>query len=193
MQYKKEAVYDKILAAARAEYLQRGFHGGNISTIAENAGVPVGNLYRYFDGKNGVLDAIVKPAYEAVPKLLSELQGVQVLDSLTLQQIMPLLGGKLLDFFEQFGQDILILVDCCEGTRYADFSQEIVQRVAEIVCAKLYPSSCGKSEIVFSNIIAKAFCGSLFDILRQGADREEMLSMTERLFKFYFFEVDKRK
>ena len=60
MQYKKEAVRERILEAARTEYLERGFRGGNISAIAERAGVPVGNLYRYFDGKNGVLDAIVK-------------------------------------------------------------------------------------------------------------------------------------
>ena len=193
MQYKKEAVHDKILSAARAEILRHGFHGGNISVIAERAGVPVGNLYRYFDGKSGVLDAIVKPAYEAVPKVLNELQDVEALNSLTLQQIMPILGGKLLDFFEQFGQEILILVVWCEGTRYDDFSSDITRRVAEVIRAKLYPTACGESEIAFSNIIAKAFCGSLFDILRQGGSREDMLRLTERLLTFYFFEVDKRK
>lgn len=192
MQYKKEAVYDKISEAARKEFLQHGFHGGNISAIAENAGVPVGNLYRYFDGKNGVLDAIVKPAYEAVPKLLSELQVVKVLDSLTLQQMMPLLVGKLLDFFTQFGQDILILVDCCEGTRYEDFAKDIERQVSAVVFAKFYPDSQDSEEAAFAGIIAKSFCGSLFDILRQGAGREEMRRMTERLLTFYFFEVNKR-
>ena len=73
MQYKKESVREKILEAARKEYRRKGFRGGNISTIAENAGVPVGNLYRYFQGKTGVLDAIVKPAYDALPKLMAEL------------------------------------------------------------------------------------------------------------------------
>ena len=80
VQYKKEAVREKILDAARKEYLARGFRGGNIGTIAENAGVPIGNLYRYFEGKTGVLDAIVKPAYDALPKLMAELEQVELLD-----------------------------------------------------------------------------------------------------------------
>ena len=63
MQYKKDTVRDNILDAARKEFLAHGFRGGNISVITKDAGVPVGNLYRYFEGKSGVLDAIVKPAY----------------------------------------------------------------------------------------------------------------------------------
>lgn len=193
MQYKKEAVYDKILDAARKEYLLRGFHGGNISTIAQNAGVPVGNLYRYFNGKSDVLDAIVKPAYEAVPALLGELQQVQGLDSLTLQQIMPQLCGRLFDFFDKFGVDILILVDCCEGTRYEDFAADIERQVSAVVARKLYPDSRDRTDTAFANVIARAFCGALFDVLRQGLSREQMQRVTERLLKFFFFEVDKRK
>lgn len=64
MQYKKKEVSERILQAGRDEYAEKGFRAGNISVIAANSGVPVGNLYRYFDGKMGLLTAIVRPAYK---------------------------------------------------------------------------------------------------------------------------------
>lgn len=193
MQYKKEAVREKILDAARKEYLARGFRGGNIGTIAENAGVPIGNLYRYFEGKTGVLDAIVKPAYDALPKLMEELEQVELLDSVTLSQTMPLLSGGLLDFFDAFGDDMLILLDGCDGTRYEDFSRELFERVGRIIKRKLYPDTQSEEKELFAYSVGKAFCGSLFDVLRLSPDREKKQAFVERLIKFYFFEVDKRK
>ena len=45
MQYKKKEISERILQAGRKEYVEKGYRGGNISTIAEQAGVPVGNLW----------------------------------------------------------------------------------------------------------------------------------------------------
>lgn len=192
MQYKKKDINDRILEAGRNEYAEKGFRAGNISIIAENAGVPVGNLYRYFDGKTGLLDAIVKPAYTQLPDLLKELQRVQVLDAATLGQIMPVLMEKLLDFFDKYGKEIVILADKCQGTRYEDFASDLVRQVSDIVAQKLYPQPSG-NELKMATYIAKAFLNSLFDLLREGFSRTEMQTMTEKLIKFYFYEVDKRK
>ncbi len=193
MQYKKDCVRERILQAARKEYLARGFRGANISAIAENAQVPVGNLYRYFEGKAGVLDAIVRPAYEALPRLMEQLQQVEIIDSATLGQTMPLLSGGLLRFFNAFGDDMLILMDCCDGTRYEDFSKELFKQVSRIFKRKLYPDGADKQEERLTEIVSKAFCNSLFDVLRDGLGYEEKQALLERLLKFYFYEIDKRK
>lgn len=192
MQYKKKNINDKILEAGRNEYAARGYRGGNISTIAENAGVPVGNLYRYFDGKSGLLDAIVKPAYIEVPKMLYELQKVEVLDSVTLEQIMPMLTSKLLDFFTRYGREILILVDNCTTTRYEDFAADIIKQVSDIVLKKLYDKPTEVDEKM-AKAIAKAFMNSLFDLLRLEMSDDERHQMMEKLIKFYFYEVEGRK
>lgn len=193
MQYKKDAVRDKILDAARKEYLAHGFRGANISAIAEKAGVPVGNLYRYFDGKSGVLDAIVKPAYEALPKLFEQTRQVAILNSATLSQVMPLLVGRLLEFFDEYGDDVLILMDCCGGTRYEDFYKYLTGEIASVIKSKLYPEKPAVQEELLSEVIGRAFCGSLFDVVRMRLDSEEKQEMFEKLLKFYFFDVDNRK
>lgn len=193
MQYQKEEVREKILAAAREEYLARGYRGGNIGVIAEKAGVTVGNLYRYFDGKSGLLDAIVKPAYESLPLLIAELQKVEILDSGTLSQTMPMLSGGLLGFFDRFGDNMLILMDGCEGTKYEDFSKELIGRVTHIIKVKLYPGQCTDEDETMAELIGKAFCASLFDVMRMGLPYEQKQKTVEKMLKFYFFEVDKRK
>lgn len=192
MQYKKKEINDRILDAGKQEYAAKGYRAGNISDIAEKAGVPVGNLYRYFDGKAGLLDAIVMPAYSQVPKLLSELQKVQVIDSLTLENIMPLIVEQLLVFFDRFSKEILILVDNCATTRYEDFATDITNQVSEVVEKKLYenPSDMEKR---MAQSISKAFLNSLFDLLRLGLNREDMQKMMFKLIKFYFYEVNSRK
>lgn len=192
MQYKKAEVRDKILDSARKEYLTMGFRGGNISAIAERAGVPVGNLYRYFDGKAGVLDAIVKPVYEALPKLISDLKEIEVLDSGNLSVIMPMITDRLLDFFDIFGDDILILMDCCDGTRYDDFARDLISMVSAVIKSRLYPGERGAEEEILADCAGKAFCISLFDTLRMDLGREQLERIIARLIKFYFYEVDKR-
>lgn len=192
MQYQKAEVRERILAAARKEYLAHGFHGGNISNIAAEAGVPVGNLYRYFKGKEGILDAIVKPAYENLPKLMNDLQQIAISDTLTPSQTMQILGNTLLEFCDAYGDNMLILTDCCRGTRYEDFSDYLNGQVARVLENKLY-GSADDMQTKFVQIVSKAFCGSLFDVLRMHLGHEQKQEMLERNLKFYFYEVDKRK
>lgn len=47
----KGAVRDRILAAARATFSETGFRGTTIPSIAAEAGVSVGLIYRYFESK----------------------------------------------------------------------------------------------------------------------------------------------
>ncbi len=58
-QRRSRATLDRILAAANEEFAAAGLHGVTTTGIAARAGVSVGSLYRFFDGKEAVADAIV--------------------------------------------------------------------------------------------------------------------------------------
>ncbi len=51
---------ERILAAARAELEQRAPAEIRTDDIAKRAGVPVGSIYQYFDGKDGLLAAVAE-------------------------------------------------------------------------------------------------------------------------------------
>lgn len=194
MQYKKQDINEKILQAGREEYFKNGYRAGNISTIAQAAGVPVGNLYRYFDGKSGLLDAIVKPAYLQVPRVITELASVENVSEMSLEQIMPNLIDGLIGLFDTYGKEILILVDKCATTRYDDFAENITKQVAGLIHLKLYGAEDkDESNFILSGLIAKAFINSVFDVLRMELPRDNMTKVMEKILQLYFFEVNKRK
>src|SRR5688572_24113470 len=59
----RPAVHDKreaILAAALELFVERGFWGTAVPEIAERAGVGAGTIYRYFESKEALVNAIYR-------------------------------------------------------------------------------------------------------------------------------------
>lgn len=51
---KREAIF----AAALGLFAERGFHGTSVPEIAQRAGVGAGTIYRYFEGKEALVNAL---------------------------------------------------------------------------------------------------------------------------------------
>ena len=49
----------KIVDAASVCACRSGFHGSSMAEIAQQAGMSVGQIYRYFDSKEAIIAAIV--------------------------------------------------------------------------------------------------------------------------------------
>lgn len=192
MQYKKKDINDRIIDAGKAEYLEKGYRAGNIATIAANAGVPVGNLYRYFDGKAGLLDAIVKSTYVEIPQMAKELSQIDISGEASLRDIMSFLATRLLHTFDKCGKEILILADKCASTRYEDFTELLVNRVAELISSRLY-SEPTETDLLMAKLSAKSFVSSLFDILRYDLPHDKTEEMLVRILNYHFFDIDERK
>ena len=193
MQYKKKYINDKILEAGLAEYLDKGYRQGNISTIAQSAGVPVGNLYRYFDGKAGLLDALVKDVYLEIPKTIEKLARFFAEKAgLSVVEVLEHLANSLSEVFERNGRQIVILADKCATTRYEDFIDKIVAQIGELVFRLLYVEE-KREDRLMSTLTARAFVHSLLDVLRLNLECAEAKSMVLRILKFYFYEIGSRK
>lgn len=52
-----------ILREAKALFAREGYDATSMTRIAEAAGVPVGSLYTYFDGKSALMEAIVEEGW----------------------------------------------------------------------------------------------------------------------------------
>lgn len=64
---------EKILAAALELFANEGYNATSTSKIAKKAGVSEGLIFRHFENKDGLLQAIVKEAEEKVRVLFSEI------------------------------------------------------------------------------------------------------------------------
>lgn len=54
-----ESQRERILDAAQKCFVEHGFHGASMATIADTADMSAGLLYRYFDSKNAIMLAII--------------------------------------------------------------------------------------------------------------------------------------
>lgn len=63
---------EAILAAALDLFAERGFHGTAVPLIADKAKVGAGTLYRYFDSKEAIVNALFRENKQALGKALLE-------------------------------------------------------------------------------------------------------------------------
>ena len=55
-----QAQRERILGAAQACFVERGFHAASMANIAETADMSAGLIYRYFDSKSAIILAIIE-------------------------------------------------------------------------------------------------------------------------------------
>lgn len=77
----------RILDAAQACFVREGFHAASMASIAEQAGMSPGLIYRYFDSKNAIILAII------------ERQLQEKLASIATLTEDPDVGRRFVDFF----------------------------------------------------------------------------------------------
>lgn len=63
---------DAILEAALELFVERGFHGTAVPEVAKRAGVGAGTIYRYFEGKEALVNALYREWKEKLAAHLLE-------------------------------------------------------------------------------------------------------------------------
>jgi AcrR family transcriptional regulator len=63
---------DRILTAAMARFAREGFHATSMADVIDEAGMSAGGVYRYFEGKEALIEAIVERLLERLQVPLEE-------------------------------------------------------------------------------------------------------------------------
>ena len=66
----KEETRAAILSAAKEEFEEKGYEDASMRSIANKAGITVGNIYRYFDNKEDLHKHILSDTSEDLTKIL---------------------------------------------------------------------------------------------------------------------------
>ena len=108
MQNKKQTTQEKILYAAKAEFLEKGFQTASLRTIVKEAGVTTGALYGYYGSKEAIFDALVEE-----PERMSTVSQACL--------------EELLFYMFNHREAFHLLLLCSEGTHYSSMKEELVQ------------------------------------------------------------------
>jgi len=89
-----DARHRQILAAAHRCFARHGFHGTTMQEVADEAGLSVGAIYRYFGSKEALIEALAAWGREQKGQALKELRAGEGAEGLgrMVEEILTLLA-----------------------------------------------------------------------------------------------------
>jgi AcrR family transcriptional regulator len=137
-----EVQRERILAAARQCFIERGFHAASMANIAEAAGMSPGLIYRYVENKSAVVLAIIEEQLEKVREDIAALGADCDLPARTIARV-----NQWRDADPGIMNPVLFLEMSAEGTRDASIGAAIQaserRARAEVIAWMCRPKATG--------------------------------------------------
>lgn len=177
----KPHVREAILRAAIGAFAEVGYERATLAAIAERAGTSIGNVYKYFSSKEELFEAALPASF--VRELSSLLERrVKALgrerDAAALAPSHPhrIVSEELLCFALAHRPQVLFLLARAQGSPYATFRDEIVQRLVELAVAYVRNAYLGvgvdaKRRRGLARIY-RSFIGSLVSVLAEESSEQ---------------------
>ena len=114
---------EKILHAAKQEFLEKGFAGTNVRAIAQKAGVTTGALYNLFKNKDGIFEALVSGVFEEFLNILAHNDvfeakkfGMKTGELSAITELSQRRFLRMIDFFYAHWDAMKLIVCCAKGS-----------------------------------------------------------------------------
>ena len=189
-----EGVTERLLAAAREEFLEKGYEAASLRAIAERAGSSKGAIYVRYADKEALYAAVVDPVIEELCLFFTEeFDGFGKLPADVQQSTMNDYAdqgiGLMMDYIYDHLAEFKILVTN-GGERYDEF----MHRVAELNSATTYryieavgsdAVTAGRLTPELMHMISSACFSGIFEAVAHDMGRDEAKAYVERLCLFF--------
>ncbi len=189
----KTANHEKIVAAAKKEFLTYGFTDASMRRIAAASGMSVSGLYKHFAGKEEMFSALVEPACQALLALFNQEAGdqEQFIGTGDLSVLETGQDAKLAITYIYDHLDAFRLIICkSQGTKYESFLHDLAVREEEMTLSfmgmlkkqgvKLNEFS--KREL---HLLTTTNVNAVFQTVEHDFTREEALHYADTLDRFF--------
>ena len=178
-------VSERILTAAKAEFLDKGYPDASLRAIAAAADTSTNSIYVRFGDKEGLFSAIVEPVLHAVTeRFLTIQEDFRRLDRAAQSSRVAEWedGGtlELVDYMYDHLDEFRLLLDASSGTRFHRFVDELVRIEVEYTYRYMEAAGCPSR------------FESIFEVIRHGMSREEAREYIRLLSRYHrtgFFAV----
>ena len=187
----KEATIKRILQSANVEFKKYGFEQASVRTIAKNAGVTPGAIYKHFESKEDIFRAIVNPTLEHLYKRNRELtnQAIKEIKLNGLEGFEKKSGNsneELLGFIYQNASVFNLLFNCSQGTEFESIRNDLVNlevQGAKKLIAVLKEKGIAVNELKDDelHILYTMVCTPLFEIITHQYTYNESLNFIDMM------------
>lgn len=194
MQILKDEVRKNICETALKEFSAKGFQKASMRSIAGNAGITVGNLYRYFRDKEDLFCSVISPAHGRLMNLVNEC--IELIKHESDAGFIEFISEKILDICKEHKTELLVLFEGSTGTRYESAREDMIT-VVENFLRGIYDVKENKKRIAVEepyllHVIATGFVEGMIMIARHFENAERLRDAASQFISFYFKNVFKR-
>ena len=190
-----EGVSERILACAKAEFLDKGYTDASLRAIAAAAGTSTNSIYVRFGDKEGLFSAIVEPVLTEMTERFVRMQETfcrMDRDAQAAHMAEYVDGGtaQLVDYMYDHLDEFRLLLDSSYGTRFHNFVDTLVRIEVEYTDKYMktvgYPAWMGDAMTEkLLHIVTTSRFESLFEVVRHGMSREEAAEYIDLLSRYH--------
>ena len=193
----KPEVRNKIIESSKNEFLKYGYENASMRHIAKEAGMTVGNLYRYFDSKESINKEIVTPTLNKINDLVKKITDKKVdleksnfsmkFTKDSIKKMLDELSENLIDIYQESKDEFNILL------LHSEVNENLVKWFSDLV---LYFIDTNYKIIGFKKekkLMARAFAVSIFDgvkeLFRDNSLNRNYLKLMVKSFLYAYTEM----
>ena len=189
----KTANHEKIIAAARKEFLTYGFTDASMRRIAAAAGMSVSGLYKHFASKEEMFSALVEPAYQGLLALFRQEAGDQehFIGTCDLSVWETSNDARLAVSYIYDHLDAFRLIICkSQGTKYESFLHDLA--VLEEKMTLSFMEMLKKQGVKLNefnekelHLLTTTNVNAIFQTVEHDLTREEAIHYADTLDRFF--------
>lgn len=193
MQVLKEEVRQKVKKAAISEFEENGYQKTSMRSIALNAGVTVGNLYRYFENKDDLFNVIIQPAFQEIYKFIDEFarfKKSKLSEEKQKEDFIKMFEGSLIRIYIQHRSELVILLNGSKGSQMENAREQIISLIAGRIKKEAFPRMKKKriiaEEDFLAQVLATSFIEGISLVLNKYKDKEKTKELFTQFSHIYF-------
>ena len=128
----KTANHERIVAAAKKEFLEYGFQDASMRRIADEAGMSASGLYKHFPGKEDMFASLIDPVLEGFWDMYFGRgeEGAQVSDQSDIGHAWEEAHKtqRIMEYVYEHYDEFKLIICKAQGTRYDGFLHEMALR-----------------------------------------------------------------
>ena len=187
----KSLSHEKIIRAAMDEFSEFGYDKASMRRIGQRCGLTAAALYRHFDSKEAMFEALVEPAVTDMKKWLeahaaADIKGgadpEMMWNSVEVDMMRELIYPRMDEFS--------MIINKAKGSKYEDFLNELVKDHQERLMPHLRKlREAGYKVKVISedelHMLITAYCSALFEPVAHGYSLENALKYLSTVEEFF--------
>lgn len=186
---------ERIHAAAKTEFLEKGFRTASLRNIVKIAGVTTGAFYGYYNSKEELFEALVDQPYRHLMReYVAALRQFENLPPEEQPEHMGTTGRDcmkdMLFYMKEHRDAVHLLLLCSEGTRYASMIDDVVE--LEVQATRKYYGvlqqlghTVPPIDSRLEHILVTGMMNAYFEIIIHDMPMDDALLYLEELNAFY--------